>query len=691
MKQIAPYGTWTSPITAADVASAESRFGFPDFAGDEVWWQEGRPAESGRTTIMAAGPSGAARDLLPPPWNARNRVHEYGGKSFMPVPADDGFDLVFANFADQRLYRAGAAAAAEPAPLTPGGAGFRFADIVLSPDRSEIWCVREAHTDDGGITRAIVAVPLDGSAAADAGKIRLLVTGADFFAFPTPSLDGTKLAWINWDHPRMPWDGTELRVGPLSSGSTVGTTVADSTLLMGGPAESVLAPAWRDNAELYAVSDRSEWWNLYRIPATGGEPKPLCPREEEFAGPLWQLGGRPYAVLGDGRLAVTHGTGTQRLSFLDPESGALTDAGLTYQAYGAIAASGTAAATVAGGARTPLSVIRVDAARADSLAVILRQAQVTAADPGYLPVPRQAALPAGPNGSTVHALVYPPSSPAYEAPAGELPPYIVWVHGGPTSKSAPLLDVEKAYFTSRGIGVIDVNYGGSTGYGRAYRERLRGQWGVVDVADAMNAALALAEAGDADGRRLGIRGGSAGGWTALAAVTSGLTGTSADEVAGEAGLGKPGRSVGAGWSGRQGHPPVFAAAVSYYGVAELKSFAETTHDFESRYLDGLIGPLPEAADLYDERSPMGHVSPVTCPILLLQGLDDPIVPPSQSEAIAADLAAHGIPYAYIAFQGESHGFRKAETIIRSLESELAFYGQIMGFTPPGVSPLTLQG
>jgi dipeptidyl aminopeptidase/acylaminoacyl peptidase len=455
----------------------------------------------------------------------------------------------------------------------------------------------------------------------------------------------------------------------LSSGSTAGSTVGDSTLVMGGPAESVQAPVWRDDAELYAISDRSGWWNLYRVPASGGEPTPLCPREEEFAGPLWQLGGRPYAVLGDGRLAVTHGTGEQNLSYLDPASGELTGAGLAYQAYGAIAASGTAVATVAGGARTPLGVIRVDAARADSLAV-LRQARVTAADPAYLPVPRQVALPVGPNGSVVHALVYPPSSPAYEAPDGELPPYIVWVHGGPTGKSAPLLDVEKAYFTSRGIGVIDVNYGGSTGYGRAYRERLRGQWGIVDVADAMNAALALAETGEADGRRLGIRGGSAGGWTALAAVTSGLTGTSSDGMA--------------------GHPPVFAAAVSYYGVAELKSFTETTHDFESRYLDGLIGPLPSASAVYDERSPMGHVTPLTCPILLLQGLDDPIVPPSQSEAIAADLASHGIPYAYIAFEGESHGFRKAETIIRSLEAELAFYGQIMGFTPPGVSPVTLE-
>lgn len=668
MKTIAPYGTWTSPITSAEVATTESRFSFPDFAGDEVWWSEGRPAEGGRTTIVAAAasgphgmpaaPGGAPRELLPAPWNARTRVHEYGGKSFLPVPSAAGFDLVFANFADQRLYRVPPGSAA-PSPLTPDGAGLRFADLTLSPDGTEIWCVQEAHAADGAITRSIVAVPLDFSAADSAARIRVLVTGADFFAFPTPSPDGTRLAWVNWDHPRMPWDGTELRVGPSS-----GCTVGDSALLLGGPAESVLAPAWRDSGTLYAVSDRSDWWNLYAIPASGGSPEPVCPREEEFAGPLWQLGGRPYAVLGDGRLAVTHGTGTQRLSYLDPASGELTDAGLPYQAYGALAASGTTVATVAGGSRTPLAVLLVSPA-SPGTAVTLREAGVPAPGAEWLPEVRQISLPAGPNGSPVHALVYPPSSPTHEAPAGELPPFIVWIHGGPTGKSSPLLDVEKAYFTSRGIGIIDVNYGGSTGYGRAYRERLRGQWGVVDVADAMNAARALASAGEADIKRLGIRGGSAGGWTALAAVTSGI-------------------------APAEGRPAVFSAAVSYFGVAELKSFADTTHDFESRYLDGLIGPLPTAAALYDERSPMGHVTGDTCPILLLQGLDDPIVPPSQSEVIASDLAAHGIPYAYIAFEGESHGFRKAETIIRSLESELAFYGQIMGFTPPGVTPVELE-
>jgi dipeptidyl aminopeptidase/acylaminoacyl peptidase len=669
MTEIAPYGTWKSPISAADVARGKMMIAFPAIAGDDVWWQESRPAEGGRVTIMASGSGGSdgePRELLPAPWYARTRVHEYGGKAYLPVPSPSsspspgGFDLVFANFADQRLYRL--AGGGEPRPLTPATSGFRFADMVLSPDGREVWCVRET-VDDAGVRRAIVAVPLDGSAAGSADAVRVLVTGADFFAFPTPSPDGTRLAWINWDHPRMPWDGTELRVGPVT-----GVTVSEAALVMGGPDESVLAPWWRDDDSLYAVSDASGWWNLYLVSAApGSAARPLYPVEEEFGGPLWWLGGRPFAVLGDGRLAVVRGLGEQRLGVLDPVSGVLADAEFGFRVVEAsLAVSGTTVAAVAGGPRTPWSVVRTSFGGSTE---VLRRQTAAAPDPAYLPDPRQVQLSASPNGPVVHALVYPPTNPEASAPSGELPPYIVHVHGGPTSHSLPVLNLEKVYFTSRGIGVIDVNYGGSSGYGRAYRERLRGQWGVVDVADAMNAALALAESGEADGRRLGIRGGSAGGWTALAAVTSGLT-----------------DSAGPG----TGHPPVFAAAVSYYGVSDLRPFVVTTHDFESRYLDGLIGPLPAADALYEARSPLGHVSPLTCPVLLLQGLDDPIVPPAQSEAIARDLAAHGIPYAYLVFEGESHGFRKAETVITCLEAELAFYGQIMGFTPPGVSAVTLS-
>jgi dipeptidyl aminopeptidase/acylaminoacyl peptidase len=679
------YGEWPSPITGADVARTQVGLSFPVITGSHVWWQEARPSEGGRLAVVCRGPDGARRDLLPAPWNARTRVHEYGGRSYLPL--SDGF--VFANFADQRLYRLGGQGGlrgrgappraggvwggssprgnAEPEPLTaaPGEeAADRFADFVLSPGGDEVWCVRERHAD-GQITRAIVAVPLDGSAAGDANAVRVLVTGSDFYAFPTPSPDGSVLAWICWDHPRMPWDGTELRVAAVGEWR--------HWVIMGGDTESVLAPVWRDDRSLYVISDRSGWWNPYLVDlaqAASG-PRALCPREEEFAAPLWQLGTYPFAVLDDGRLAVSHGAGRSRLGVLDPETGQLTDFDLPYQAFSPwLSASGRSVATTAGGPAAPLSVVRVDIPAAGEAAAVseLRREAEALPDAAYLPVPRPERL-AGPSGLVVHALVYPPAHPAVAAPDGELPPYVVWVHGGPTSHVVPRLDLEKAFFTSRGIGIIDVNYGGSSGYGRAYRERLRGQWGAVDVSDVITAALALADAGEADGKRLGIRGGSAGGWTALAAVTSG---------------------IGAAGS----HPEreaVFAAAVSYYGVADLRGFAAQTHDFESRYLDGLIGPLPECGALYAERAPVGHVTDLTCPILLLQGLDDPVVPPSQSESIAAELTAHGIPHALLTFAGEAHGFRKAETIIASLEAELSFYGQIMGFTPPGVPQVPLAG
>ena len=667
------YGEWRSPIDGADVARKQVGLAFPVIDAAGVWWQESRPEEGGRIAVVRQGPDGIKRDLLPAPWNARTRVHEYGGKSYLPLP--DGF--VFANFADQRLYRCRTTVSGEmlnPEPLT-GAPGpditDRFADLVLSPAGDEVWCVRERHLGTSRIKRAIVAIPLDGSAAGNRTPVRVLVMGSDFYAYPAPSPDGTRLAWICWDHPRMPWDGTELRVAALDGAAPV-SDPAQQQLLMGCDTESVLAPVWRDDRSLYVISDRSGWWNLY-VADLLAFPRALCPREEEFASPLWQLGLRPYAVLGDGRLAVAYGTGETRLGVLDPDSGRLTDLDLPYQVFvSGVSVAGQTIATIAGGPAVPTTVIsaEVPAAGGNPQVRELSRSGDSLPDPAYLPVPRAARL-TGPSGSVVHAIIYPPANPAFRGPEGERPPYIVWVHGGPTSQVVPRLDLEKAYFTSRGIGIIDVNYGGSSGYGRAYRERLRGQWGIVDVADAMTAALALAEAGEADGKRLGIRGGSAGGWTALAAVTSGIGVLRGPNDSREGG--------------------VFAAAASYFGVADLRGFAEHTHDFESRYLDGLIGPLPECDALYAERAPVGHVNDATCPVLLLQGLDDPVVPPAQSESIAADLAAHGIPYAYIAFEGESHGFRKAENIVASLEAELSFYGQIMGFAPPGIPPVPLAG
>jgi len=673
-----PFGAWSSPITSADVARGGLRLSFPAVIGGDVWWQEVRPDEGGRSTVICQAAGGKQTELLPAPWNARTRVHEYGGLAYLPVPrppvpglavragkSPRGRAIVFANYSDQRLYLAGRETAEgkeQPQPLTPDptqvpaakGTGMleagalRYADFVLSPDDSEVWCVQERYDGDK-VTRSIVAVPLNGSAAANPEAIRTLITGSDFFAFPSPSPDGSRIAWIAWNHPHMPWDGTELRVAAIEDG-----VPGKSRLLKGSLRESVLAPVWRDNASLYVATDWAGWWNIYQLSLTGEPPLALFAADEEFAGPLWQLGARPFAMLGDGRLAVVHGRGSTRLGILDPESVELSDLDLPFTDFDfSVAADGMAIAGIAGSPLMPASVVRVDAG--SGKAEVLRRELDELPDEEYLPVPRAMEFE-GPYGRVVHALVYPPTSPDATAPAGELPPYVVWIHGGPTSSVNAVLDLEKAYFTSRGIGVIDVNYGGSTGYGRSYRERLRRQWGVVDVEDAMAAARFLADAGEADPKRLAIRGGSAGGWTALAAVTTGAIASS----------------------------PVFSAATSYYGVSDLRGFVDQTHDFESRYLDGLLGPLPGFAAVYEERSPLGHVTDATAPVLLLQGLDDPIVPPSQSEIIAADLAAHGIRHAYITFEGESHGFRKAETVMASLEAELSFYGQILGFTPPGV-------
>jgi dipeptidyl aminopeptidase/acylaminoacyl peptidase len=681
-----PFGAWPSPIEAADVARGRLRIAYPIVIGGDVWWQEGRPEEAGRVTVVHRAAGGKLADLLSAPWNARSRVHEYGGLSYLPVPrtsvrpalaggrAPRGHAIVFANYADQRLYVAEPDVAdgkQEPRPITPdpvaadlGQAGLRYADFALAPDGREIWCVRERHSD-GKVSRAIVAVPLDGSAASDPAAIRPLVTGSDFFAFPTPSPDGKRLAWICWNHPHMPWDGTELRVATVTEDGTGGTqgtggtkTVGQGRLVKGGLRESVLAPAWRDNTSLYVATDWTGWWNIYQVGLTGEPAQALYPAEEEFAGPLWQLGGRPFAVLGDGRLAVVHGRGGMRLGLLDPDTSELTDLDLPMSEFGPVlSADGTAIVALAGGPTQPLSVVRVDAAT--SRLEVLRADLDDVPEEAYLPVPRHVEVE-GRYGRVVHALVYPPTSPDAVGPKDERPPYVVWVHGGPTSHTVGLLDVEKAYFTSRGIGIIDVNYGGSTGYGRLYRERLRRQWGIVDVEDAMAAARSLAEAGEADPARLAICGSSAGGWTALAAVT---TGTASGAV--------------------------FSAATSYFGVADLNAFAAHTHDFESRYLDGLVGPLPGFETIYTERAPIGHVTDATCPILLLQGLDDPVVPPEQSERIASDLAAHGICHAYITFEGESHGFRRAESLTVSLEAELSFYGQVLGFTPPGIPGIKL--
>jgi dipeptidyl aminopeptidase/acylaminoacyl peptidase len=647
---VLPYGSWPSPITAADVASSGHAVGGGTFVGDDVWWSEQRPSEAGRTAIRRHGDDGEPVDVLAAPWNARTRVHEYGGGSW--TATNDGV-VVFAEFTDQRLYRLDPGSDT-PVPITPEPsrpASERYAELAVTPHGDLLSCIRESHDDEGGISRDIALVPLDGSAVDDSSRITSVVSGSHFLAAPRLSPDGSRLAWLAWNHPQMPWDGTELRVGELDADGTV----PSYRTLIGSTTESVFQPEWVDADTLQVISDRSGRWNLYRIGvAAGSEPVALAPVDADIGAPLWQLGMRCYALLPDGRTLAARTHGVDRLTILDVAAGRYDDVdlpGLDLIRLGSV--KDGHALLLCGGPMHATGLRRLELSTGRLTDV--RLGVDTLPDEGYLSAAQPMTF-TGADGLDVHAVVYPPHNRDVQGPDGELPPYVAFVHGGPTAHVSPTLDVEKAYFTSRGIGVIDVNYGGSTGYGRAYRERLRGQWGVVDVSDTITAVRGLADAGLADGDRLGIRGGSAGGWTVLAA----LTGSDA-----------------------------FCCGVSYYGVAELLEFAATTHDFESRYLDGLIGPLPEAKELYESRAPVNHVDDLSCPVLLLQGLDDPVVPPAQAELFRDAMVRNKIPHAYRAYAGESHGFRRSETLMDSLEAEVSFYGQVMGFTPPDVPTIEM--
>ncbi|RVW01307.1 S9 family peptidase [Rhodococcus xishaensis] len=639
---VARYGSWISPITAADVAASGHLVEGGCFVADAVWWSEQRPTEGGRSAIRRLGSDGEPVDILPAPWNARTRVHEYGGGAWA-VTADGV--LVFAEFSDQRLYRFDPSVDAAPLPITPVSptpSSDRYGDLTIVGD--EVWCVREYYRD-GTPKRDICAIPLDGRAEDDPAAMRSIVAGSDFLAYPRLSPDGERLAWIAWNHPQMPWDGTELRVLTLASGKV--------DVLLGGPEESVLQPEWADVSTLNVISDRSGWWNLYRVAANDDAVEPISPTNADFGAPLWQLGARWYVLLEGGHLLTTRTVGTDTLGLIVPSTGELRDV----QPEGISSVQicdvdGRRVLLLCGGAQVASGLRMLDL---DTGALTdVRLSVDGLPDVAYLPEARALTFQ-GPE-REVHAVVYPPHNPDYDAPDGELPPYVAFVHGGPTSHVAPALQPVYAYFTSRGIGVVDVNYGGSSGYGREYRNRLRGQWGVVDVEDTVAAVRGLADAGLADPDRLAIEGGSAGGWTVLSALTT---------------------------------SDVFACGVSYYGVAELVEFVKETHDFESRYVDGLIGPLPGAADLYTRRAPVNNVDGLSCPVLLLQGLSDPIVPPSQAEQFRDALVQKQIPHAYLSYAGESHGFRKAETIVSAREAELSFYGQVLGFETPGVPQLEL--
>lgn len=627
-----PFGSWPSPISAADLSASGHPVEGGRFVGDEIWWAEMRPTEGGRTTVCRYR-DGAVETLLAEPHNARTRVHEYGGGAWTTAP--DG-RIIFSEFSDQRVYVV--TSGATPVPLTPLpeiASSVCFAELSVVGE--EILAVREIHTG-GEVTRDICAIALDGSG------VRSLVSGSDFLAYPRLSPDGSKLAWIAWDHPQMPWDGAELRIADLATG--------EWKTVLGSSEESVLQPEWIDEDSLYIITDRTGWWNIYRT-GLDGDVVPLCAIDADFGAPLWQLGARFYSLLDDGKLLTVRTFGTDTLGVLDPSTGSLEDidlGGLTSVGLGG--RSGTSVLLKAGGAQSPSGLRLLDLSTGE--VSLVRSGLESMPDADYLPQGEPKTFQG--EQREVHAVVYAPRNPEYQGMDGELPPYVAFVHGGPTAHVAPALNPVFAYFTSRGIGVVDVNYGGSSGYGREYRNRLRGQWGIVDVEDTVAAVQGLADAGLADPARLAIEGGSAGGWTVLAALTS---------------------------------SKVFACGASYYGVAELELFVAETHDFESRYIDGLIGPLPEAIDLYRTRAPVNNVDGLSCPVLLLQGLSDPIVPPSQAERFRDALVAKGIPHAYLAYEGESHGFRKLETQVNARESELSFYGQVLGFTPPGIPKLEL--
>ena len=637
MPKVAPYGSWRSPISAGMVAAGGVMLYEPWLDAGLAYWLELRPAEGGRNVIVRADPSGAGRpvDVTPAGFDVRTKVHEYGGGSYL---VHEG-TVFFSDFADQRLYRQ--EEGVEPRPITPeppAPGSIRYADCRITPDGRLIVCVRERR--EGRDTwNELVSLPADGSA-----EPRVIAAGRDFYAFPRISPDGHRLAWVEWDHPNMPWDDTELYVADLAADGSV----SGPRLAAGGPNESVFQPEWSPQGVLHFVSDRTGWWNLYceGDGETGEGYENLTPIPAEFGVPAWEFGYSTYAFLSDGRIACTYRQdGVHHLAMLDPATSELLDLDLAYSCYDApyVRGAGTRLLFVAGGPATPAEIVSLDFSTRD--VQVLRTSREVDVDPAFLSMPRPIEFPTE-DGLTAHAYFYPPANADFAAPEGELPPLVVHVHGGPTSEATPEFRLATQFWTSRGFAFVDVNYGGSTGYGREYRERLYGQWGIVDVHDAVGAARFLVERGEADGDRLIITGGSAGGYTTLCALT---------------------------W-----HDD-FATGASYFGLADLEPFATFTHKFELRYTENLVGPWPETADLWRARSPIHSADMLSRPMLVLQGLEDEVVPPEQAEIMVRALEAKRIPYGYLVFEGEQHGFRKAENIQRSLEAELFFYSRVLGF------------
>jgi dipeptidyl aminopeptidase/acylaminoacyl peptidase len=641
--EVLPYGSWRTPVTSAVVVASAVGLYEVLVDGEDVLWSELRPAEGGRTELVRRAPDGGTTDLLPEGQDARSGVHEYGGGAWWVR------DRVvwFAAWDDQRLYRldpvTGAAEALVPEPAAPRGD--RYADGDLTPDGEWIACVREHHPPGGGpvdVGNEIVRL-----AAHRPSTPQVLVSGPDFVTSPRFSPDGEWLCWVEWDHPNMPWDDTRLRVRELATGREV--------LVAGGPEQSVSEPCWQADGSLVFISDRTGWWNLYRFSPEEETVEPLVEIAAEIGEPQWMLGPSRYALLADGRVVFARtrdGFDALAVRLVD---GTVTDLELPYSLISCVRVAPDSSVLVVGGTTTAeTSISRVvldDGAGVESVTALRppRDLGGLGVDASYVSVPEAIEFPSE-RGRTAYGLFYPPTNPACAGPEDELPPLLVFIHGGPTGAAAAELRLGIQYWTTRGFAVIDVNYGGSTGYGRHYRQLLRGEWGVVDVEDCIAAVRWLAEQQRVDPARLCIRGGSAGGFTTLAALA------------------------------REDTP--FAAGADYYGVADLEALASDTHKFESRYLDSLLGPYPEAREVYRERSPINHVDLLSSPLIVLQGVEDEVVPPNQSEMIVEALRAKGVPVAYLTFEGEQHGFRREENIRRAMDAELGFYADVLGFTLP---------
>jgi dipeptidyl aminopeptidase/acylaminoacyl peptidase len=623
---VAPCGSWKSPIAANLVSAAEAGLEQVRIDGDDIYWIERRPQEGGRKVIVRRTTDGVVTDITPVGFNARTRVHEYGGGDYAVANGT----VVFSNFTDQRLYRQ--ELGSKPTPLTPE-APLRFADGQIDRRRNIFICVREDHRGAGEAVNAIVRVDLNAG-----GGGTTLLSGNDFYSSPRLSPDDSRLAWLSWNHPNMPWDGTELWVGKLSGDGAV----REKTLIAGGVDESIYQPAWSPDGVLHFVSDRTGWWNLYRW--RDAQVEALCPMDAEFGQPQWTFGGSLYGFASERQIVCSYSkNGADHLATLDTETKKLGDIQLPFTSISQLRVAADKVVFIGASATETSAVVALELSTKQF--EVLRRSRENAVDAGYLSEARAIEFPTE-HGLTAHAYFYPPKNRDYTAPANEESPLIVISHGGPTSSSSGSLKYSIQYWTSRGIAVLDVNYGGSSSYGRAYRERLNGNWGIVDVDDCTNGARYLAQRGEVDGNRLAIRGGSAGGYTTLCALTFRDT---------------------------------FKAGASHYGISDLEALAKDTHKFESRYMDRLIGPYPERRDLYVARSPIHFTEKLNCPMIIFQGLEDKVVPPNQAEKMVEAVRAKKLPVAYLTFESEQHGFRKAENIKRVLEAELYFYSKVFGF------------